>query len=128
MVDMNTENQPVILVVDDITTNIILMQRMLIRRNYCVLVAQSGTEALKIAEEKKPDLILLDIMMPVMDGYEVLARLRSNEATRDIKVVMVSALGGKLDIKNAMEIGADAYLTKPLVVQKLYDVLDELIP
>ena len=128
MVDMNTENQPVILVVDDITTNIILMQRMLLRRNYCVLVAQSGTEALKIAEEKKPDLILLDIMMPVMDGYEVLARLRSNEATRDIKDVMVSALGGKLDIKNAMEIGADAYLTKPLVVQKLYDVLDELIP
>ena len=128
MVDMNTENQPVILVVDDITTNIILMQRMLLRRNYCVLVSQSGTEALKIAEEKKPDLILLDIMMPVMDGYEVLARLRSNEATRDIKVVMVSALGGKLDIKNAMEIGADAYLTKPLVVQKLYDVLDELIP
>ena len=128
MVDMNTENQPVILVVDDITTNIILMQRMLLRRNYCVLVAQSGTEALKIAEEKKPDLILLDIMMPVMDGYEVLARLRSNEATRDIKVVMVSALGGKLDIKNAMEIGADAYLTKPLVVQKHYDVLDELIP
>ena len=128
MVEMNTENQPVILVVDDITTNIILMQRMLLRRNYCVLVAQSGTEALKIAEEKKPDLILLDIMMPVMDGYEVLARLRSNEATRDIKVVMVSALGGKLDIKNAMEIGADAYLTKPLVVQKLYDVLDELIP
>ena len=128
MVDMNTENQPVILVVDDITTNIILIQRMLLRRNYCVLVAQSGTEALKIAEEKKPDLILLDIMMPVMDGYEVLARLRSNEATRDIKVVMVSALGGKLDIKNAMEIGADAYLTKPLVVQKLYDVLDELIP
>ena len=85
-------------------------------------------DILKIAEEKKPDLILLDIMMPVMDGYEVLARLRSNEATRDIKVVMVSALGGKLDIKNAMEIGADAYLTKPLVVQKLYDVLDELIP
>lgn len=125
---MSKENQPVILVVDDITTNIILMERLLRRRNYCVLVAQSGTEALKIAEERKPDLILLDIMMPVMDGYEVLARLRSNEATKDIKVVMVSALGGKLDIKNAMELGADGYLTKPVVVQKLYDVLDEMIP
>lgn len=125
---MSKENQPVILVVDDITTNIILMERLLLRRNYCVLVAQSGTEALKIAEERKPDLILLDIMMPVMDGYEVLARLRSNEATKDIKVVMVSALGGKLDIKNAMELGADGYLTKPVVVQKLYDVLDEMIP
>lgn len=128
MLDMSKENQPVILVVDDITTNIILMERLLRRRNYCVLVAQSGTEALKIAEERKPDLILLDIMMPVMDGYEVLARLRSNEATKDIKVVMVSALGGKLDIKNAMELGADGYLTKPVVVQKLYDVLDEMIP
>lgn len=125
---MSKENQPVILVVDDITTNIILMERLLRRRNYCVLVAQSGTEALKIAEERKPDLILLDIMMPVMDGYEVLARLRSNEATKDIKVVMVSALGGKLDIKNAMELGADDYLTKPVVVQKLYDVLDEMLP
>lgn len=123
---MNSNNQPVILVVDDISTNNILMKNLLRVRNYEVLLAQSGIEALRIAEERKPDVILLDIMMPVMDGYEVLARLRSNEATKDIKVVMVSALGGKIDIKNAMDLGADGYITKPVVVQKLYDLLDKL--
>ena len=102
------------------------MKNLLRVRNYEVLLAQSGIEALRIAEERKPDVILLDIMMPVMDGYEVLARLRSNEATKDIKVVMVSALGGKIDIKNAMDLGADGYITKPVVVQKLYDLLDKL--
>ncbi len=125
-VTMNSNNQPVILVVDDISTNNILMKNLLRVRNYEVLLAQSGIEALRIAEERKPDVILLDIMMPVMDGYEVLARLRSNEATKDIKVVMVSALGGKIDIKNAMDLGADGYITKPVVVQKLYDLLDKL--
>lgn len=124
-VTMNSNNQPVILVVDDISTNNILMKNLLRVRNYEVLLAQSGIEALRIAEERKPDVILLDIMMPVMDGYEVLARLRSNEATKDIKVVMVSALGGKIDIKNAMDLGADGYITKPVVVQKLYDLLDK---
>ena len=124
---MNSNNQPVILVVDDIPTNNILMKNLLRVRNYEVLLAQSGSEALRIAEERKPDVILLDIMMPVMDGYEVLARLRSNDTTKDIKVVMVSALGGKIDIKNAMDLGADGYITKPVVVQKLYDLLDKFI-
>lgn len=126
-VTMNSNNQPVILVVDDIPTNNILMKNLLRVRNYEVLLAQSGIEALRIAEERKPDVILLDIMMPVMDGYEVLARLRSNDTTKDIKVVMVSALGGKIDIKNAMDLGADGYITKPVVVQKLYDLLDKFI-
>ena len=124
---MNSNNQPVILVVDDIPTNHLLMKNLLRVRNYEVLLAQSGIEALRIAEERKPDVILLDIMMPVMDGYEVLARLRSNDTTKDIKVVMVSALGGKIDIKNAMDLGADGYITKPVVVQKLYDLLDKFI-
>ena len=124
---MNSNNQPVILVVDDIPTNNILMKNLLRVRNYEVLLAQSGIEALRIAEERKPDVILLDIMLPVMDGYEVLARLRSNDTTKDIKVVMVSALGGKIDIKNAMDLGADGYITKPVVVQKLYDLLDKFI-
>ena len=126
-VTMNSNNQPVILVVDDIPTNNILMKNLLRVRNYEVLLAQSGIEALRIAEERKPDVILLDIMMPVMDGYEVLARLRSNDTTKDIKVVMVSALGGKIDIENAMDLGADGYITTPVVVQKLYDLLDKFI-
>lgn len=124
---MNSKNQPVVLVVDDITTNITLIKALLRGKNYEVLVAQSGTQALEIAKQQHPDLILLDIMMPVMDGYEVLARLRSDEKTKDIRVVILSALANESDIKNAMDLGADAYLTKPVIAQKLYETLDKYI-
>ena len=124
---MNSKNQPVVLVVDDITTNITLIKALLKGKNYEVLVAQSGTQALEIAQQQHPDLILLDIMMPIMDGYEVLARLRSDEKTKDIRIVILSALANESDIKNAMELGADAYLTKPVIAQKLYETLEKYI-
>lgn len=123
---MNSPNQPVILVVDDIATNIALVKAMLRNKNYEVISAQSGAQALKIAGEKRPDIIILDIMMPGMDGYEVLARLRSNVETKDIKVVMLSAISKEEDIQKAMELGADDYITKPIVVKKLHDALDKL--
>lgn len=123
---MNSPNQPVILVVDDIATNIALVKAMLRNKNYEVVSAQSGAQALKIVEEQKPDIIILDIMMPGMDGYEVLARLRSNVETKDIKVIMLSAISKEEDIQKAMELGADDYITKPIVVKKLHDALDKL--
>lgn len=123
---MNSQNQPVILVVDDIATNIALVKAMLRNKNYEVVSAQSGAQALKVVEEQKPDIIILDIMMPGMDGYEVLARLRSNEETKDIKVIMLSAISKEEDIQKAMELGADDYITKPIVVKKLHDALDKL--
>ena len=122
---MTTGNKPLILVVDDISTNNILIKAILRGSQYEVITAQSGTEALGIAEEKHPDLILLDIMMPAMDGYEVLARLRAGEKTKDIKVVMLSALADGEDIQNAMNLGADGYLTKPVVSASLYETLDK---
>ena len=122
---MNSLNQPVILVVDDIATNVTFMKALLKGKNYEVMDAYSGKEALQLAEERVPDVIILDIMMPVMDGYEVLARLRANEATKHIKVVMLSALSDSKDIKNAMDLGADEYLTKPVFAKKLYQVLDK---
>lgn len=127
LLQMNSKNQPVVLVVDDITTNITLIKALLRGKNYEVLVAQSGTQALEIAQQQHPDLILLDIMMPVMDGYEVLARLRSDEKTKDIRVVILSALANESDIKNAMDLGADAYLTKPVIARKLYETLEKYI-
>lgn len=123
---MNANNQPVILVVDDIATNIALVKAMLKSKNCEVISAQSGAQALKIAVEQKPDIIILDIMMPVMDGYEVLARLRSNDQTKDIKVVMLSAISKEDDINKAMELGADDYITKPIVAKRLYDVLEKM--
>lgn len=122
---MNSLNQPVILVVDDIATNVTFMKALLKGKNYEVIDAYSGKEALQLAEERVPDVIILDIMMPVMDGYEVLARLRANEVTKHIKVVMLSALSDSKDIKNAMDLGADEYLTKPVFAKKLYQVLDK---
>ena len=122
---MNSLNQPVILVVDDIATNVTFMKALLKGKNYEVMDAYSGKEALQLAEERVPDVIILDIMMPVMDGYEVLARLRANEVTKHIKVVMLSALSDSKDIKNAMDLGADEYLTKPVFAKKLYQVLDK---
>ena len=124
---MNSNNQPVILVVDDIVTNIVLIQAFLRGRNYEVLSAQSGVQALQIASENHPDIVILDIMMPEMDGYEVLARLRAGEDTKDIKVVMLSALAKESDIRNAMDLGADVFLTKPILANKLYEALEKLI-
>ena len=124
---MNSNNQPVILVVDDIVTNIVLIQAFLMGRNYEVLSAQSGVQALQIASENHPDIVILDIMMPEMDGYEVLARLRAGEDTKDIKVVMLSALAKESDIRNAMDLGADGFLTKPILANKLYEALEKLI-
>ena len=124
---MNSNNQPVILVVDDIVTNIVLIQAFLRGRNYEVLSAQSGVQALQITSENHPDIVILDIMMPEMDGYEVLARLRAGEDTKDIKVVMLSALAKESDIRNAMDLGADGFLTKPILANKLYEALEKLI-
>lgn len=124
---MNSNNQPVILIVDDIVTNIVLIQAFLRGRNYEVLSAQSGVQALQIASENHPDIVILDIMMPEMDGYEVLARLRAGEDTKDIKVVMLSALAKESDIRNAMDLGADGFLTKPILANKLYEALEKLI-
>ena len=122
---MNSNNQPVILVLDDIPTNIVLVKALLKNKNYEVISAKTGTEALALAQERQPDVILLDIMMPVMDGYEVLARLRSNEKTKDLKVIMLSALASEDDITKSVELGADGYLTKPLVARKLYEELEK---
>ena len=122
---MNSNNQPVILVLDDIPTNIVLVKALLKSKNYEVISAKTGTEALALAEERQPDVILLDIMMPVMDGYEVLARLRSNEKTKDLKVIMLSALASEEDITKSVELGADGYLTKPLVARKLFEELEK---
>ena len=122
---MNSNNQPVILVLDDIPTNIVLVKALLKSKNYEVISAKTGTEALALAEERQPDVILLDIMMPVMDGYGVLARLRSNEKTKDLKVIMLSALASEDDITKSVELGADGYLTKPLVARKLYEELEK---
>lgn len=103
-----------ILIVDDNPMNYESIARRLAHDGYATLAAQSGAEALAMLEETPVDLILLDVMMPEMDGYEVLGRLKQEERWQHIPVVMVSALDEQASVVRCIEAGADDYLTKPI--------------
>ena len=103
-----------ILVVDDIEANVRLLQAKLEAEYYEVIPARNGPEALKLAAEARPDIVLLDVMMPEMDGFEVCRRLRADAATRHLPIVMVTALDGRRDRITGLEAGADDFLTKPI--------------
>lgn len=112
-----------ILIVDDEPKILKLYSDTLEGAGYDVLSAGNGQDALRLAQEQKPDLILLDVKMPVMDGVEVFERLQGDERTKGIKVVFVSAFGDpnvlETDVKSAKEIGAHDYLRKGLSLHEL---------
>lgn len=117
---METENivdlliRPSILVVDDIVDNLTLMSALL-TDTYKIKAANSGTKALKyLHSDAKPDLILLDIMMPGLSGYDVIRELKSNPKTRDIPVIFLTAMNAPEDEKKGLELGAVDYITKPI--------------
>src|SRR5215469_18358588 len=103
-----------ILVVDDVPANVRLLEARLSAEYFDVLTAASGAEALAICQRSECDIILLDVMMPDMDGFEVCRRLKSNPATHFIPVVMVTALDSAADRVRGLEAGADDFLTKPV--------------
>lgn len=121
------DGQPSILVVDDVTVNVTLITCMFKKFPYTLYSAYSGEEALKVIAENKIDLVLLDIMMPGMDGYEVLSRIRSQEATKDLPVIMLSALNMHKDVEKALEMGASDYVSKPVVMPKLIAAVKKFI-
>ncbi len=103
-----------ILIVDDIPVNIKLLTAKLARDYYIISSAENGVEALKKVEEEKPDLVLLDVMMPEMDGFETCRRIKSNPATSFIPVVMITALSDVTDRVRGLAAGADDFLGKPI--------------
>lgn len=109
-------NQPQakILVVDDEEKNVKLLEAQLVPRGYAVVTAANGEEALQQVEAEQPDLVLLDVMMPVINGFEVCARLKNNPETRLLPIVMMTALGQVEDRIKGIEAGADDFLTKPV--------------
>ncbi len=112
---MTSSPQFTILIVDDVRTNIVLLAELL-KNDYQIKVSNNGKTALRIAnEEPKPDLIILDIMMPEMDGYEVCRQLKSNPQTNEIPVIFITAMNDEKNEELGLELGAVDYITKPFV-------------
>ena len=103
-----------VLVVDDIPANLKLLEAKLLNQYFEILTASDGETALEIAEAKQPDIILLDVMLPGMDGFETCQRLKKNPKTNHIPVIMVTALSDSADRVRGLQCGADDFLTKPL--------------
>jgi two-component system sensor histidine kinase/response regulator len=107
------QNIPNILIVDDIPANLKVLGEILKEEGYKVRPVPNGMLALQVAEKEKPDLILLDIMMPDMDGYEVCRRLKENQELREIPIIFISALNETDDVVKALQFGGVDYITKP---------------
>ncbi len=120
MINSDTKKQKVILLVDDIPENLELLARNLQRKGYKALLATSGAQALEIALAKLPDLILLDVQMPVMNGFEVCKRLKQNPDTKHIPVIFLTAKTEQDSIVEAFSIGAVDYVLKPFYNEELF--------
>src|SRR5260370_14259344 len=103
-----------VLVVDDVDVNVRLLEAKLSSEYFTVITASSGEEALRAARSEHPDIVLLDVMMPEMDGFEVCRRLKADARSADIPVIMVTALSEISDRVHGLECGADDFLTKPV--------------
>ena len=115
-----------ILIADDEPTIRLTVTRML-DKDYIVLEATNGEEAVDIARGQKPALILMDLMMPKMDGYTACSEIKADQTTKMIPVVMLTAVGHELNKKYAMEMGAEGYITKPFTTQELMNVITPLL-
>lgn len=116
-----------ILVVDD-EENVRRLVRRILGKENVILEAEDGEVTLDIARRQKPDLILMDISMPKMDGYTACYKLKNNEVTKAIPVVMLTGIGFALNKKLADEVGAVGYITKPFSPQELLDIVSQFLP
>ena len=116
MIDFSKYN---VLVVDDVPLNLLLVEKMLSKFNFRIRKAANGRIALEEIAKEKPDLILLDLMMPEVDGFEVLRQVRENPDTANIRVVILSALNSTDDIVKGYQLGANDFITKPIIIEKL---------
>ena len=118
----------VILIVEDDPKNLTLARDLLMVSGYTTIEATDGEQGVELAKVRKPDLILMDIMMPKMDGYTACNAIKTDKATRQIPVVMLTSIGYELNKTLAKQMGADGYITKPLTRQKLVDVISQFLP
>jgi len=116
-----------VLLVDD-EPNIVLSLEFLIEQaGYVARIARDGEAALKAIEEYKPDLILLDVMLPKRDGFDVCERVRANPAWKDIRIVMLTAKGRDSEREKGLALGADAYITKPFSTREAMELIKRFL-
>lgn len=109
-----------VLIVDDIPINVTLIEKMLKPFHFVIEKANDGQTALDIVADNKPDLILLDLMMPGMNGYDVIKQLRSKEETQQLPIIVISALNSNEDVVKGYDLGANDFLTKPIIMNRLH--------
>lgn len=116
-----------ILLVDDEPNIIMSLEYTFKKQNFEVFIARDGQEALDILKTEQPDVIILDIMMPNVDGYATIESIKKNEKLTHCKVIFLSAKNKESDIEKGMQLGANAYTTKPFSIKKLVDQVNELL-
>ncbi len=116
-----------ILIVDDEPTILMLIGMMLKREGYEVVEAKDGEECFSKLKEKKPDLILLDVMMPGQDGWEICRKIKGARETRGIPVAMFTVRTSEDSMEKSMEYGADAHINKPIDKKELFDTIKRLL-
>jgi len=116
-----------ILIVDDEPNIVTALEFLLEKRGYAVEVAANGEEALAQVEAFKPDLVLLDVMMPKVSGYDVCQRMRAEPRWQGMKIIMLSAKGREVEVSKGMSLGADLYVTKPFSSVELVATIDKLL-
>ena len=116
-----------ILIVDDEPSIVVPIQFLMEQQGYKVMIAEKGEDALDLIYQYKPDLVLLDIMLPGIDGYEVCEIIRLDLNYRDVKIMFLTAKGREVDIAKGLALGADAYITKPFSNDELVAKVKELL-
>ena len=116
-----------ILVADDEPTIVISLEYLMKREGYTVLVARDGQEALDMIARERPELVLLDVMMPKKSGLEVCQAVRASEELQATKILMLTAKGRDTDLAKGLALGADAYMTKPFSTRELVQKVAEML-
>jgi DNA-binding response OmpR family regulator len=116
-----------VLIADDEPNIVLSLEFLVTQAGYEIRVARDGAEALAAVREWRPDLVLLDIMLPLKDGFEVCQQIRDDPAIRDTKVIMITAKGREVEVAKGMAVGADAYVTKPFSTKELVALIRQML-
>jgi len=123
----NKKKMKKILIVDDEPNIVMSLEYTFKKNNFEVFIARDGQEALDILKNSLPNIIILDVMMPNVDGYNTLEQIKKDERLKDTKVIFLSAKNKEKDIEKGLSLGADLYMTKPFSVKKLVEQVNELL-